>query len=54
MTSTQSLFVGAIAGLASHFTDSAPYSSCNLDLGWKHPNATLLPDSRSVNNTKGC
>lgn len=35
-------FTSAIARLVDYFEDQKPYSDCGLDLGWEHPNATLV------------
>lgn len=45
-TEGQGGFTGAVAGLASYYTSSAPINLCSLDLGWSHPNATI--DAKAV------
>ncbi|KAK9819681.1 hypothetical protein WJX72_001055 [[Myrmecia] bisecta] len=52
-TDGSTCFAGALAGLASYFTNNqTAINDCQLDLGWTHPNATMTP--KSVNNTAGC
>mmetsp|Transcript_6836 Transcript_6836/g.19716 ORF Transcript_6836/g.19716 Transcript_6836/m.19716 type:complete len:804 (+) Transcript_6836:5446-7857(+) len=44
---------GALAGLGEYFTtNQGPQDDCGLDLGWTHPNATVL--EKSINNTAVC
>jgi hypothetical protein len=35
-------FTGAIARLVDYYGDQKLFSDCGLDLGWEHPNATLV------------
>ena len=35
-------FTGAIARLVDFYDNMQPFSDCTLDLGWTHPNATLV------------
>ena len=35
-------FTGAIARLVLYYQDQKLFSDCGLDLGWDHPNATLV------------
>lgn len=35
-------FTGAIARLVDYYKDQKLFSDCGLDLGWDHPNATLV------------
>ena len=35
-------FTGAIARLVDYYADQKLFSDCGLDLGWEHPNATLV------------
>lgn len=35
-------FTGAIARLVDYYKDQRLFSDCGLDLGWEHPNATLV------------
>ena len=35
-------FTGAIARLVDYYGDQKLFSDCTLDLGWDHPNATLV------------
>lgn len=35
-------FTGAIARLVDFYDGMKPFSDCTLDLGWTHPNATLV------------
>lgn len=44
---------GALAALTAYFTtNQGKQTDCGLDLGWTHPNATLL--AKSINNTAVC
>ena len=38
-------FTSAVARLVEFFDDQKPFSDCGLDLGWEHPNATLVRPS---------
>lgn len=35
-------FTSAVVRLVEYFEDQKPFSDCGLDLGWEHPNATLV------------
>ena len=35
-------FTGAVARLVDYYGDQKLFSDCGLDLGWEHPNATLV------------
>ena len=35
-------FTGAVARLVDFYDNMTPFSDCTLDLGWTHPNATLV------------
>lgn len=35
-------FTGAVARLVDYYKDQRLFSDCGLDLGWDHPNATLV------------
>ena len=35
-------FTGALARLVDYYKDQKLFSDCSLDLGWEHPNATLV------------
>ena len=35
-------FTGAVARLVDFYDNMKPFSDCTLDLGWTHPNATLV------------
>ncbi len=35
-------FTGALARLVAFYDNMKPFSDCTLDLGWTHPNATLV------------
>ncbi len=35
-------FTAAIARLTEYYQDQKMFSDCALDLGWDHPNATLV------------
>ena len=35
-------FTGAVARLVLYYQDQKLFSDCGLDLGWDHPNATLV------------
>ena len=35
-------FTGALARLAAFYDGMKSFSDCTLDLGWTHPNATLV------------
>jgi hypothetical protein len=35
-------FTGAIARLVDFYDNMQPFSDCTLDLGWNHPNASLV------------
>ena len=35
-------FTGAIARLVDFYDGMKPFSDCTLDLGWTHPNASLV------------
>lgn len=35
-------FTGAIARLVDYYKDQRLFSDCGLDLGWEHPNATIV------------
>ena len=35
-------FTGALARLVAFYDGMKPFSDCTLDLGWSHPNATLV------------
>ena len=35
-------YTGALARLAGYFADQQPFSDCGLDLGWSHPNASVV------------
>lgn len=35
-------FTGALARLSAFYDNMKPFSDCTLDLGWTHPNATLV------------
>ena len=35
-------FTGALARLVDYYKDQKLFSDCSLNLGWDHPNATLV------------
>jgi endoglucanase len=35
-------FTGALARLVAFYDGMKPFSDCTLDLGWTHPNATMV------------
>ncbi|KAK9830768.1 hypothetical protein WJX74_006277 [Apatococcus lobatus] len=53
-TDGQTSFVNALAALAGYYSNNQTASNdCGLDLGWTHPNATII-QGVSVNNTAIC
>ena len=44
--------VGTFAALAAFYDSTGAFSTCGLDLGWAHPNATAGP--KAVDNRQGC
>ncbi|KAK9828596.1 hypothetical protein WJX72_000945 [[Myrmecia] bisecta] len=47
-------FTGCLAALAGYFTTGqAHITDCGLDLGWGHPNATVVA-GKSIDNRVGC
>ncbi len=54
-------FTGAVARLVDFYDNMKPFSDCTLDLGWTHPNATLVrptcafsSDVRGADSIVGC
>lgn len=53
-TDGQTSFVNALAALAGYYSNNQTAGNdCGLDLGWTHPNATVIRGV-SVNNTAVC